>query len=48
MAFYDFEDWSEPVTISLNPVEPEEADYEFNSQTGNLPSAQGFYPDAFF
>lgn len=40
--FYGKEAGSEPITISLNPVEPVSEAYEFNSQTGNLPNAKSF------
>ena len=40
--FYNQEEDAEPITISLNPVEPVADDYEFNSQTGNLPNAKSF------
>ena len=40
--FYNQEEDSDPITISLNPVEPVADDYEFNSQTGNLPNAKSF------
>ncbi|MDF1862288.1 MAG: Ig-like domain-containing protein, partial [Verrucomicrobiales bacterium] len=40
--FYQTEEGQMPVTISLNPVEPVADEYEFNSQTGNLPNSKGF------
>lgn len=40
--FYNIEEGAEPITISLNPKEPVDAGYEFNSQTGNLPNAKSF------
>ncbi|MDF1659703.1 MAG: Ig-like domain-containing protein, partial [Verrucomicrobiales bacterium] len=40
--FYAQEEGAEPITISLNPIEPESEAYEFNSQTGNLPNAKSF------
>ena len=40
--FYAQEEGAEPITISLNPIEPVSEAYEFNSQTGNLPNAKSF------
>ena len=41
-GFYKTAEGEESITISLNPVEPVGEEYEFNSQTGNLPNAKGF------
>ena len=41
-GFYKNGEGEEPVTISLNPKLPEADDYEFNSQSGNLPNADKF------
>lgn len=41
-GFYEIEEGADPITISLNPKEPVDAGYEFNSQTGNLPNAKSF------
>jgi len=41
-GFYSVEEGSKPITISLNPTEPTSENYEFNSQTGNLPNGQAF------
>ncbi|MCG8599662.1 MAG: Ig-like domain-containing protein [Verrucomicrobiales bacterium] len=40
--FYANEEGEEPITISLNPTMPDSGDYEFNSQSGNLPNSDKF------
>jgi len=41
-GFYENEEGKEPVTINLNPTMPDGGDYEFNSQSGNLPNSDKF------